>query len=269
MSKGLGDCDMRRIDTKRKLIEAELERRRMRQRDADDLKVVEGVIDTPTLKAVYKLLNRGTLRALYGAVSTGKEANVYRGIDAQGKAIAVKIYRVTTAESDFMLEYIVGDPRFGRVRRRSRALITQWAMKEFKNLQRYHAARIRVPVPVDIQRNVLVMEFIGDAESGVPAPLLKDAELPSPVDTYNEIVDMIERGYRVAQLVHADLSEYNILWWDGPVFIDVSQAVLTGHDNATRYLYRDIQNISRFFRKLGVDTEEPEVIVQHIMSSGE
>ncbi len=260
---------LKRVETKRRLIESELEKRRMRRRDDDEFKVVEGVIDPPTLKAVYKLLNRGTIRALHGAISTGKEASVYRGEDADGCSVAVKIYRVTTAESDFMLEYIVGDPRFRKVRRRSRALIPQWAMKEYKNLQRYHSAGIRVPRPIDIQRNVLVMEYIGDVDSGLPAPLLKDVEIPSPADVFNEIMEMTERGYRDAGLVHADLSEYNILWMESPIFIDVSQAVLKAHANAVKYLYRDIQNITRFFRKLGVETEDPKVITKHIISAGE
>jgi len=80
---------------------------------------------------------------------------------------------------------------------------------------------------------------------------------------------MIQKGYTKAGLVHADLSEYNILWSDGPVFIDVSQAVLLGHDNAKKYLFRDIQNIIHFFNKLGVETEKPEVIARYIVAAGE
>jgi RIO kinase 1 len=113
------------------------------------------------------------------------------------------------------------------------------------------------------------MEFIGDIETGSAAPLLKNVTIPSPVDTYDEIMQMIENGYKKADLVHADLSEYNILWHDGPVIIDVSQAVLTSHPNAQRYLYRDLQNITSYFRKLGVEPEDPRVVMKYIMSSGE
>ncbi len=261
---------MKRADEQHKKIISELDRRKQKRRkDDDEFKVVEGVIDAPTLKTLYKLLNRGTINALHGAISTGKEANVYRGEDANGKPVAVKIYRVSTAETDFMLEYIVGDPRFKRVKRRSRSLIPQWATKEYKNLMRYSEAGIRVPKPIDIERNVLVMEFIGDIKSNLPAPLIKNIEIPSPVKTFNEIIRMIETGYTKAGLVHADLSEYNILWLKKPVFIDVSQAVLTAHDNAKKYLFRDIQNITNYFTKLGVDTEDPEVIARHIVKVGE
>ncbi len=261
---------MKRAESKREEIESELDRRRMKRRkDADDFKVIEGVIDTRTLKTLYKLLNRGTIRALHGVISTGKEANVYRGEDADRKPVAVKIYRVSTAETDFMLEYIVGDPRFRRIKRRSRTLIPLWALKEFKNLKRYHEAGLRVPAPIAIEHNVLVMEFIGDSESNLPAPLIKNIQVPSPVDTFNEIMEMIERGYTQAGLVHADLSEYNILWHNGPVFIDVSQSVLKVHDNAARYLYRDIQNITKYFQRLGVETETPKTITKHVLALAE
>jgi len=240
-----------------------------RRKDVDEFKVVEGVIDPPTMKTLYKLLTRGTINALHGVVSSGKEANVYRGEDDEGNSVAVKIYRMSTAETDFMLEYIMGDPRFKRVRRQSRSLIPQWASKEYKNLHRYHNAGIPVPKPLDIERNVLIMEFIGDPESNLPAPLIKNIEVPSPVKVFDEIIGMIETGYTEAGLVHADLSEYNILWLGKPIIIDVSQAVLIGHDYAKKYLLRDIQNVTNYFRKLGVNTEDPKVIARHIISMGE
>lgn len=240
-----------------------------RRKDADEFKVVEGVIDPPTLKSLYKLLNRGTIRALHGAISTGKEANVYRGEDADGNSVAVKIFRISTAETDYMLEYIVGDPRFRKVSRRSRVLIPQWATKEFKNLKRYHESGVKVPKPLDLERNVLVMEFIGDMKSNLPAPLLKQITLDNPVKTFNRIINMIQKSYLNAHLVHADLSEYNILWLNEPIFIDVSQAVLRSHHKAKDYLYRDIQNIINYFARLDVETMDPLEIAKHIITSGE
>ena len=90
-----------------------------------------------------------------------------------------------------------------------------------------------------------------------------------PVGTFDQIIEMIELGYRKAGLVHADLSEFNILWLDHPIIIDVSQAVLKEHHNASRYLYRDIQNVCKYFKKLGVETTDPKEITKHILSSGE
>lgn len=261
---------LKKAETQRQRIEDELTRRKMKRRhDVDEFKVVEGVIDPPTMKCLFKLLNRGTLTAIHGAISTGKEANVYRGENAEGQSVAVKVYRMSTAETDFMMEYIVGDPRFKRVAKRSRILIPQWAMKEFKNLKRYHAAGIQVPEALDIERNVLVMEFIGDQKQELPAPLMKTVTIPEPVKTFNELINIIELGYTKAGLVHADLSEYNILWMDGPIIIDVSQAVLKAHGNSARYLYRDIKNLTQYFTKLGVECADPKEITKYILASGE
>lgn len=258
---------MKRVDSQRKQIDRDLERRKMKRlKDDDEFKVIESVIDPPTLKVLYKLLNRGILNAVHGTISAGKEANVYRGETPDGSPVAIKIYRMSTAETDFMKEYMVGDPRFKRVGKRSRVLIPQWATKEFKNLQRYTEAGVRVPKPIAIERNVLVMEFIGDTEQLLPAPLLKDVYLDSPVDTFNQLIDMVELGYRKANLVHADLSEYNIMWFEEPIFIDVSQAVLIEHMQSTRYLMRDIQNLTQYFKKLGVETEDPQTIAKTIIA---
>jgi RIO kinase 1 len=261
---------LKRAEKQRQLIDDELTRRKMkRRRDDDEFKVVEGVIDPPTLKAMYKLLSRGTVAAIHGVISTGKEASVYRGETPDGISVAVKVYRMATAETDFMQEYIVGDPRFKRVGKGSRALIPQWAMKEYKNLFRYFDAGIKVPQPLDLERNVLVMQFIGDQKTKVNAPLIKNVSISAPVKVFNQIIEMVELGYTKAGLVHADLSEYNILWDGEPVIIDVSQAVLKGHERAASYLYRDIQNISFYFKKLGVTAPDPKEIVAHVLAQGD
>lgn len=261
---------MKRIEKEHERLLSEVDRRKMKRiKDMDEFKVVEGVIDPPTLKSLYKLLNRGTIKSLHGAISTGKEANVYRGVDGNDKSVAVKIYRMSTAETDYMLEYIVGDSRFKKVGRRNRVLIPQWATKEYKNLSRYCEAGVRVPKPIGIERNVLVMEFIGDQDENLPAPLLKNSEVDDPVGIFDDIIEMVETGYREAKLVHADLSEYNILWYGEPVFIDVSQGVLRTHPNAKKYLLRDIQNIINYFAKLGVESEEAVEIARHIIRAGE
>ena len=112
-----------------------IDTRRIKEKDSNDLKVVESVFNKATVLTIDKLIRKGVLKKLVGIVSTGKEANVYRGEAGDGTPLAVKIYRMSTAETDFMLEYIIGDPRFKRVKRRSRVLIPQSAMKEYKNLQ--------------------------------------------------------------------------------------------------------------------------------------
>merc|ERR1711864_41510 len=70
---------------------------------------------------------------------------------------------------------------------------------------------------------------------------------------YNQIVEMMIQLYNVCHLVHADLSEYNILWWEKECwFIDVSQAVEPIHPSGLDFLFRDCTNIFNFFNKRGL-----------------
>lgn len=126
-----------------------------------------------------------------------------------------------------------------------------WAEKEFKNLKLADEVGVRVPKQVVCRSNVLVMEFIG--ENGVSAPRLKDIVIEEPESVFGTVFDYVITLYKKAKLVHGDLSEYNILYWkNGPVIIDVSQAVLLSHPLALDFLARDLKNILRYFSGLGV-----------------
>ena len=58
--------------------------------------------------------------------------------------------------------------------------------------------------------------------------------------------------YHECNLVHGDLSEYNLLWHDGrAVIIDVSQSVEQAHPLANDFLKKDATNITEFFAKKG------------------
>ncbi|MGQ4834599.1 MAG: serine protein kinase RIO [Candidatus Asgardarchaeia archaeon] len=238
----------RDYETKKlRLIEEKLDKLRKKFKDEDDFKTVESVFDTYTLLALYKLFNEGYLDTLHGVISTGKEANVYMGLSPKGEYIAVKIYRTSTLDFKKLLKYIEGDPRFSVIRKKTHKRVYLWAQKEFKNLQLAKNANVRVPTPITVFKNVLLMEFIG--ERGLPAPLLKDSILQNPEDILQDILLNVYRLYNDAKLVHADLSEYNILLLrDIPYLIDMAQSVSIRHPNALCFLVRDIKNILRFFK---------------------
>lgn len=232
-----------------------LKRRREEERrikDRDLLKTVEEVFDSFTLTHVYKLMTRGVLRDLKGVVNAGKEARIYWGILKDGRDAAVKIYLSFTAEFRKSIRmYIEGDPRFENIPRSNfRKLIYEWTKKEFRNLKRLREYDVRVPAPIAYSGNVLVMEFIG--EKGVRAPLLVEAIDELTTDEINEIYyDVIAQMEKIvcrAGLVHADLSEFNIMIFDGkPWIIDVAQAVHYSHPHAFEFLERDVNNIFNFF----------------------
>lgn len=220
-------------------------------KDKDYFEVVEEVFNGPTLLALYHVIRKGYINRMYGVVSAGKEARVYWAKNSEGKDVAVKIYFTTTAEfRKSIKQYIIGDPRFETIIGDLKKLIIKWVQKEYKNLRRMFRAGVRVPEPYYAYRNILVMEFIG--EDGIRAPLLKESTLTREECEYiyRKIVEYMKLMYRIAGLVHADLSEYNIMVYKGePVIIDVSQSVTLEHPMATYFLIRDIRNIVRYFNE--------------------
>ena len=227
---------------------------RKRTKDANDRKVSSEIFDKSTLQILYKLANQGYLDVLNGAISTGKEANVLKGIKEDGSVVAVKIYRIATSDFKKMQYYIAGDPRFNVRSNNKRQLISNWVNKEFRNLTRLADAGVRVPKAITSLNNVLIIEFIGD-EEGNPAPTVKNLPPQDPNDFYEKLVKEMDLFINKANLIHGDLSSYNILNLDEkPVIIDVSQSVVRDHIIANELLERDIKNISFEFSKMGVDT---------------
>ncbi len=213
---------------------------------------IEEVFDQATLMVIYQFLNSGVLYEVHGVVNAGKEARIYWGKNKEGKDLAVKIYLTASAEfKKGMLKYIEGDYRFKGIKRDTRSLIFTWAQKEFRNLEQASRAKVRVPKPVAVKNNVLIMEFIG--KNGVNAASLKEQSPSDPEKVYEILLTYMEKLYRKADLVHGDLSEYNIMMWKGkPVIFDVAQAVPTSHPMAEFFLRRDLTNVNRFFKRLGV-----------------
>jgi RIO kinase 1 len=234
-----------------------------REHDANDRKTYDEVFDHSTLLAIYKLISDKILNTIEFPISSGKEANIFKGTTVDKKEIAIKIYRVSTSTIRNYMKYITGDPRFKNIRKDHRQIVYAWARKEFKNLQRMHQAGVRVPKPIAYNSNVMLMEYIGD--ENLAAPILKDTLIKAPAKKLQFIIDNISKMYAVANLVHGDLSEYNILVKNNKlVIIDVAQAVLLVHPMAEELLIRDIRNITRYFEDYYSLKSEPAKILEEI-----
>jgi len=256
------------IDKQLERFDQRLEEMGVRIKDTDQLKVREDVFDEVTLIALYKLVHKKWLSVIGGSISTGKEANVFYG-ERDSMAIAIKIYRIRTANFTTMSSYIVGDRRFSHVKKAKKELIFAWTKKEFSNLQRAREAGIAVPEPLVWDRNILIMSFLGEGE--ISYPQLRNARFNDPEGIYASILNDIDVLYNKAEIVHADLSEFNILYGDKPYLIDMGQSVTRDHPRALPFLMRDIRNINRFFKNrceirndveifnavTGLDTAEP------------
>lgn len=234
------------------------------EKGSEAYKIMAEVFDRSTLFTLYRLANRGLFDELCGAVSTGKEANIFFARDREGNPRAIKIYRIATSDFRTMWRYLAGDPRFRRFRRERRHIVYIWATREFKNLQRAHDAGVAVPEPLDVKKNVLVMEFVGEEE--VPYPRMKDCPPKNPGAMFEELFKTVKVLYDKAELVHSDLSEYNVLVTPKPVLIDFSMATDIANPMADEWLRRDLQNLVSYFRKLGVHTPEPEQMFQEVKS---
>lgn len=223
------------------------------------------VFDRPTLLTLHKMLVHGLLKSVDFPISTGKEANVFRATTPGGGYLAIKIYRINTASFKHVMQYIQGDERFQGVGNDKRGLVTAWCQKEYRNLLRLREVGIPVPEALKASLNVLVTEFLGKKEGAWPQ--LRLVHPTDPDRLWHQAVSDYVKAYNEADLVHADWSEYNVLVEnaDGPEatwrlrMIDVGQAVLKNHPMAHEFAQRDIKNIVRVFRKMGVDAR-PEFI---------
>lgn len=232
------------------------------RKDENSRKVTGEVFDETTLLALYKLVNKKVISSIGGSISTGKEANVFiagrTGETGEEMGAAVKIYRLRTGNFTTMSEYILGDPRFSNIRRTHKDIIFAWTKKEYSNLARTREAGIPCPEPLAFDRNILIMEFLG--EDGIPYPQMRQKLPKSPEETYQDAVDLIRDLYQKARLVHGDLSEYNILTGaDDLILIDMAQAVTPEHPKAYNFLFCDIRNINRFFAPKCKTTDEHDV----------
>ncbi|KAF8243206.1 RIO1-domain-containing protein [Wilcoxina mikolae CBS 423.85] len=229
--------------------------------DKSDRATSEQVLDPRTRMILLQLINRGHISTINGVISTGKEANVYHALAEDGerqKHIAIKVYKTAILVFKDRDRYVTGEHRFrhGYSKSNHRAMVKLWAEKELRNLKRLYTAGLPAPEPLQLRNHVLVMDFIGDRK-GWPAPRLRDAGIEGEEEwnrCYLEMLSIMWRMYQVCKLVHADLSEYNVLYHNNHLWvIDVSQSVELDHPRTFEFLRMDIKNCNDFFRRNGVE----------------
>lgn len=248
-----------------------------RDKDKADRATSEQVLDQRTRMILLQMINRGVVSEVHGAISTGKEANVYGAVSldpATGEPIqrAIKVYKTAILVFKDRERYITGEHRFrgGFDKGNNRKMVKLWAEKEFRNLRRIHGAGIPSPEPLSLKLHVLAMSFLGDRR-GWAYPRLRDAVIEGDdVEAqwrglYVQLLGIMRKMYQVCRLVHADLSEYNILYHKGTLYIiDVSQSVEPDHPRSLEFLRMDIKNVGDYFRRQGVDTLADRAIFNFI-----
>ena len=213
------------------------------------------------------------LRLLKG----GKEASVYLcagNESVHASYIAAKVYRPRMfrhlrndhqyregrTDLDASGNQITEDGMLHAMRKRSgyglELLHTSWIEHEYQALLALHAAGADVPLPFGRGNNAVLMGYIGDAD--VPAPILNSIDL-EPEEAH-PLFERVVRNIEIMlsqQLVHGDLSAYNILYWEGEItLIDFPQSV-SPHENrnAYRIFDRDVTRVCEYFARQGVVVE--------------
>jgi len=210
--------------------------------------------------AINALVKTSILEAFGKPIGVGKESDVYSALTPKGEQVAVKFHRL-------------GRTSF-RQTRRVRGYIAQrhhisWlfqsrlgAEKEFEALKLVHPFGVAVPKPISQNRHAVVMAMIEGAE------LAEFNDIPHPKKTFREILSNIRRAYVDAGVIHADLSEFNIIMqpdWH-ILIIDWPQYVKKDHPTAEQLLERDVLNTSRFFERkfrIKISIEDALAYVKH------
>jgi len=225
--------------------------------------------EQPILYAMLdSFLDSGTISEVMEFVKGGKEATVFRcragGDPSRDKFYAAKVYRPRKYrrfrnDAPYQNGRVILSARARRAVAKRTSFGQEvhqglWVAAEYETQRMLFAAGCDVPRPVACNGDVILMEWIGDADG--PAPQLKDVKLQPP----HEPRALLDRLLRNVELllahnrIHGDLSPFNVLYWQGHVkVIDFPQAI-DPRENRAAYelLSRDIDNLCRHFAKFGV-----------------
>ena len=211
-----------------------------------------------TPKRIQPLIDEGLVDQVLRQLMSGKEAEVYVVRCGEDTRCA-KVYKEAEKRS-FRQNVLYTEGRKVKNSRRARAMEKgsrygrkeqeqAWQSAEVNALHRLAAAGVRVPRPYNFLEGVLLMELVTDA-SGNAAPRLNDLALSeAQAREYHRTLIMEVVRMLCAGIVHGDLSEYNVLVGsDGPVIIDLPQAVdAAGNNSARVMLERDVDNLTAYF----------------------
>ncbi len=207
--------------------------------------------------AIDSLVKADIIEAFGKPLGVGKESDVYDALTPNGKQVALKFHRVgrtsfkkTKLKRNYTIKYNY-TPDWNHQSRIA-------AKKEYIALKVLHIKDVLVPEPIKHNRHVLVMSMIEGAE------LYHFPELANPKTVLNEIMDNVKKAYNEANIIHGDLSPYNIIMQPNThvLIIDWPQNVPTTHPNAKELLERDIQNVLKFFkRKYGVNMKVKDALI--------
>jgi RIO kinase 1 len=260
----------------------------------DDPSDVELVFDTTyrpsrheegwLLSSLQPFYDEGLITDVLALVKGGKEASVYlcEPHPATGLGLlAAKVYRprmFRNLSNDKMYregrEVLVAGGRpagkmAGTIARAIRnktafgleAAHTSWLMHEFVALEQLYGAGAAVPRPIASGENALLMSYHGDERMAAPTLNTVDLEPQEASSLFQEVLQNIDLMLQ-HDLIHGDLSAYNILYWEREItLIDFPQVVnLHANSKARFILQRDIHRICEYFSQQGVENDPAAIM---------
>jgi len=208
--------------------------------------------------AICALVKANVIEALGKPLGVGKESDVYDALSPEGRRVAVKFHRLgrISFRQTRRLRGYIADRRHISWLYQSRLA----AEKEFEALKIVYPHGVSVPEPIGQNRHVVVMGFIEGAE------LYRVPEVPNAEEVLDEILENVKIAYQKAKIIHADLSEFNVVL--KPDFhiliIDWPQYIRTDHPNAEILLKRDVKNILKFFKRRFNIKRDLQTVLEYI-----
>jgi len=226
------------------------------------------------------------LRRLKG----GKEASVYlcrSGPAVESPLVTAKVYRPRSlrnlkndgqyrtgrADLDESGNVIVDDGALHAMKKRTaygeELRHQSWIAYEFQTLEMLHAAGADVPKPYAMEKNAILMDYIGDFGSAAPTlnTVSLDTDVAQPLfERVIQNIDLLLSNKRI----HGDLSAYNILYWEGDiVLIDFPQVVPPdGNPIAWTIFLRDVARVCQYFASQGLKRDARKLATELWISHG-
>jgi RIO kinase 2 len=222
-----------------------LERKGLVMRRGQGFALTREGIEAMALKDYVK---KDLIFALGAIIAKGKESDVYEALTEEGSKYALKLYKI-------------GRTSFTSIRKkrgRESAEFRSWMTANYDAAKReYHALRKldglspSFPKAIAYSRSTILLEEL----SGVR--LSQRPYLQDPESAMKTVLDLMRTAFVKANLVNADLSEYNILTDGASVWlIDWPQAVDDSHPNSVELLTHDVEAVSTFFKRAyGVESD--------------
>lgn len=194
--------------------------------------------------ALRTFLSRSVVSGVGRQIGVGKESDIFTVSDEGGEEFCLKLHRL--GRTSFRAIKTKRDYHKGRKSPSWLYLSRLAATKEYQFLKVLRDSGFPVPRPVDHNRHCLVMSLV----DGFPLNQVKEVEEIEREKLYRKCVELVVRFARYG-LIHGDFNEFNLMVNEQGelTVIDFPQMVSIAHPNARMYFERDMNCVSRFFRK--------------------